>query len=120
MWARSCPELKDIDFIRLGLLRCISVVDSGRHFLQTNEQIYGQLLPHSTYFKSLKSHRRTSMLEAFEQQSYHLHAETLLSQGIDYLTLSAPDGLIVSRRRREICQSEVRDSARGRLKFYPE
>ncbi|WP_221895892.1 hypothetical protein [Bathymodiolus japonicus methanotrophic gill symbiont] len=85
MWARSCPELKDIDFIRLGLLRCISVVDSGRHFLQTNEQIYGQLLPHSTYFKSLKSHRRTSMLEAFEQQSYHLHAETLLSQGIDYL-----------------------------------
>ncbi|WP_221896187.1 hypothetical protein [Bathymodiolus japonicus methanotrophic gill symbiont] len=70
--------------IRLGLLRCISVVDSGRHFLQTNEQIYGQLLPHSTYFKSLKSHRRTSMLEAFEQQSYHLHAETLLSQGIRY------------------------------------
>ncbi|WP_221898623.1 hypothetical protein [Bathymodiolus japonicus methanotrophic gill symbiont] len=35
-------------------------------------------------------------------------------------SLSAPDGLIVSRRRREICQSEVRDSARGRLKFYPE
>ena len=35
-------------------------------------------------------------------------------------TLSAPDGMIVSRRRREICQSEVRDSARGRLKFYPE
>ncbi|WP_263458781.1 hypothetical protein [Bathymodiolus japonicus methanotrophic gill symbiont] len=25
------------------------------------------------------------MLEAFEQQSYHLHSETLLSQGIDYL-----------------------------------
>ncbi|WP_221894373.1 hypothetical protein [Bathymodiolus japonicus methanotrophic gill symbiont] len=37
-----------------------------------------------------------------------------------FRTLSAPDGLIVSRRRREICQSEVRDSARGRLKFYPE
>ncbi|WP_221896632.1 hypothetical protein [Bathymodiolus japonicus methanotrophic gill symbiont] len=85
----------------IGLLRCISVVDSGCHFLQTNEQIYGQLLPHSTYFKSLKSHRRTSMLEAFEQQSYHLHAETLLSQGIDYLkafpeldeyTIEAADG----------------------------
>ena len=69
LWTRSCPELNDIDFIRLGLLRCISVVDSGRHFLQTNEEIYGQLLPHSTYFKSLKSHRRASMLEAFEQQS---------------------------------------------------
>ncbi|WP_221895496.1 hypothetical protein [Bathymodiolus japonicus methanotrophic gill symbiont] len=108
LWARSCPELKDIDFIRLGLLRCISVVDSGRHFLQTNEQIYGQLLPHSTYFKSLKSHRRTSMLEAFEQQSYHLHSETLLSQGIDYLeafpeldeyTIEAADGHFIDHAR---------------------
>ena len=101
LWARSCPELDDIDFIRLGLLRCISVVDSGRHFLQTNETLYGQLLPHSTYFKSLKSQRRTRMLEAFEQQSYQLHCETLLSQDIDYLaafteldeyTVEAADG----------------------------
>ena len=101
LWARSCPELNDIDFIRLGLLRCISTVDSGRHFLQTNEEIYGQMLPHSTYFKSLKSPRRTSMLEAFEQQSYQLHHETLLSQGIDCLkafpeldayTVEAADG----------------------------
>ena len=86
LWARSCPELNDIDFIRLGFLRCISVVDSGRHFLQNNEEIFGQLLPHSTYFKSLKSHRRTSLLEVFEQESYQLHCETLLSQGIDYLS----------------------------------
>ncbi|NOR80673.1 MAG: transposase [Methyloprofundus sp.] len=101
LWPRSCPELNDIDFIQLGLLRCISAVDSGRHFLQTNEGIYGQSLPHSTYFKSLKSHRRTRMLEAFEQQSYQLHCETLLSQGIDYLnafleldeyTVEAADG----------------------------
>ena len=101
LWARSCPELKDIDFIRLGLLRCISTVDSGRHFLQTNEEIYGQMLPHSTYFKSLKSPRRTSMLEAFEQQSYQLHHEALLLQGVDYLnafpeldeyTVEAADG----------------------------
>ena len=101
LWARSCPELNDIDFIRLGFLRCISVVDSGRHFLQNNEEIFGQLIRHSTYFKSLKSHRRTSMLEVFEQQSYQLHCETLLSQGIDYLrafpeldeyTVEAADG----------------------------
>ena len=101
LWVRSCPELTDIDFIHLGILRCISVVDSGRHFLQTNEELYGQQLPHSTYFKSLKSHRRTSMLEAFKQQSYQLHGETLLSYGIDYLktfpeldeyTVEAADG----------------------------
>ncbi len=105
VWARTCPELNDLDFIRLGLLRCISVVDSGRHFLQINEDIYGQLLPHSTYFKSLKSPRRTSMLKAFEQQSYQLHCEVLLSQEIDYLnvfpelddyTVEAADGHFIN------------------------
>ncbi len=99
--SKFIQELIGIGIIRLGLLRCISAVDSGRHFLQTNEEIYGQLLPHSTYFKSLKSHRRTSMLEAFEQQSYQLHHEALLLQGVDYLnafpeldeyTVEAADG----------------------------
>ena len=101
LWQRACPELTDVDFIALGLLRCISPVDSGRHFLQTNEQIYGEQCPLSTYFKSLKSPRRTRMLEAFEPQSYQLHCTTLLSQGIDYLksfpeldtyTVEAADG----------------------------
>ena len=73
LWERSCPELKDIDFVRLGLLRVISTVDSGRHFLQVTEDLQGEHLPSSTYFKSLKSARRSSMLEAFEQQSYRLH-----------------------------------------------
>ena len=47
-WKRSCSEMSDIDFLRLGLLRCISVVDSGRHFLQTTEEIHGELLPRPT------------------------------------------------------------------------
>ncbi len=84
-WKRSCSELKDSDFIHLGLLRCISQVDSGRHFLQTAEEVYGERVPHSTYFKSLKSPRRMSMLEAVELQSYERHCATLSSQGIDYL-----------------------------------
>ncbi len=85
LWKRACPELNDIDFIRLGILRCISPVDSGRHFLQTAEEIHDQQCPLSTYFKSLKSPRRVSMLEAVEQQSYDLYSETLSSHGIDYL-----------------------------------
>ena len=76
-WQRSCPEMNDIDFIRLGLLRGISVVDSGRHFLQPTEELQGELLPHSTYFKSLKSSRRASMLAAIERQSYKSHCEQL-------------------------------------------
>lgn len=85
LWERICPELKDIDFVRIGLLRCISTVDSGRHFLQSAEEIHGEQLPLSTYFNSLKSPRRSRMLEALEQQSYQLHGATLLSQGVDYL-----------------------------------
>jgi hypothetical protein len=86
-WKRFCSGMNDINFTRLGLLRCISAVDSGRHFLQTNEEIHGEPLAHSTYFKSLKSARRMAMLEAIEKQSYALHCETLASQGIDYLKL---------------------------------
>ncbi len=85
-WKRLCPELQDIDFIHLGLLRCISQVDSGRHFLQTAEEVYGEQVSHSTYFKSIKSPRRTSMLEAVELQSYERHCATLSSHGTDYLT----------------------------------
>ena len=85
LWKRACPELDDIDFIRHGILRCISIVDSGRHFLQTAEEIHGERLALSTYFKSLKSARRADMVAALEQQSYQLHCDTLLSQGVDYL-----------------------------------
>ena len=35
LWKRHCPEVTDSDFIRHGIRRCISAVDSGRHFLQT-------------------------------------------------------------------------------------
>ncbi|SHN93551.1 hypothetical protein BHECKSOX_435 [Bathymodiolus heckerae thiotrophic gill symbiont] len=58
LWKRACPELNDVNFIRLGILRCISTVDSGRHFLQTAEEIHNESYPLSTYFKSLKSPRR--------------------------------------------------------------
>ena len=101
LWKRNCPELSDIDFIRLGLLRCISAVDSGRHFLQTTEEIHGELCPHSTYFKSLQSSRRANMLEAFQEHSHQLHCERMARHGIDYLkpfpeldeyTVEAADG----------------------------
>jgi len=85
LWKRSCPELCDVDFIRLGLLRCLSSVDSGRHFLQTAEEIHNEQYPLSTYFKSLKSSRRESMLEAVEQQSHALYSKALLLHRIDYL-----------------------------------
>jgi len=71
LWARSCPEMSDIEFIRFGLLRCIGGDDSGRDFLQTRNNIHDEPLPVSTYFNSLKSPRRMRMLEAIEKQSYN-------------------------------------------------
>ncbi len=101
LWKRACPELEDIDFVRIGVLRGISPVDSSRHFLQTIDEVYGEPPPLSTYFKSLKSPRRASMLEVVGHQSYQLHCETLRSQDVDYLeqfseldeyTVEAADG----------------------------
>ena len=101
LWKRECPELEGTHFVRLGLLRCLAKVDSGRHFLQNTDDFHGELIPSSTYFNALKSPRRASMLEAVEQHSYSLLCNTLRSQGIDYLrsfseldeyTVEAADG----------------------------
>jgi hypothetical protein len=67
LYKRDCPELKDVGFIEFGLLRCISMVDSSHHFLQIADELYAEQRPLSTYFNSLKSSRRTSMLEPIEQ-----------------------------------------------------
>jgi hypothetical protein len=100
-WTRVCPEMSDIDFTHFGLMRCISTVNSGRHFLQTADNVHGEQLPLSTYFNSLKSPRRRKMLEALEVQSYQRHANTLDECEIDYLkqfpelkqyTVEAADG----------------------------
>ena len=101
LWKRACPEMNDIDFVRFGLMRCISAVNSGHHFLQTADNVYDEQIPLSTYFNSLKSPRRRQMVEAIEEQSYQLHSKTLEESGIDYLkqfpelkqyTVEAADG----------------------------
>jgi len=85
LWKRACPEFADLEFTYLGLLRSISAVDSGHHFIQTLDEVYDNQLPLSTYFKALKSPRRAEMIKALEVQSYQLHCQELASQGIDYL-----------------------------------
>ncbi len=86
LWKRSCDVIDDVTFARHGLLRCISVVHSGRHYLQNVDEIYDETLFHSSYFNALKSPRRMNMMKAMEMQSYQLHCETLASLGINYLS----------------------------------
>jgi hypothetical protein len=85
LWKRSCDTIDDVAFSRHGLLRCISPVHSGRHYLQVTDEIVGEAICHSSYFNALKSKRRMTMVKAMDAQSYQLHSETLSSLGIDYL-----------------------------------
>jgi hypothetical protein len=85
LWKRSCDTLDDVTFSRHGLLRCISAVHSGRHYLQVTDEIYDETICHSSYFNALKSSRRMNMVKAIEKQSYQLQSETLSSLGINYL-----------------------------------
>ena len=85
LWKRSCDTIDDVTFSRHGLLRCISPVHSGRHYLQVSDEIYDEEICHSSYFNALKSARRMKMVKAMENQSYQLQAEMLSSLGINYL-----------------------------------
>jgi len=84
-WERNCPELSDTDFIYLGLLRCMTPVDSGRHFIQNTKQLHDIPCPHSTYFGAFHSRRRRDMLEAVSTESYKLLCTEASIHGIDYL-----------------------------------
>jgi len=85
LWKRSCDTIDDVTFSRHGLLRCISAVHSGRHYLQVTDEIYDEAICHSSYFNALKSPRRMKMVKAIEKQSYSLQSEVLSSLGINYL-----------------------------------
>jgi len=85
LWKRSCDTIDDVAFSRHGLLRCISAVQSGRHYLQVTDEIYDEAICHSSYFNALKSPRRMRMVKAIEKQSYSLQSEILSSLGINYL-----------------------------------
>ena len=101
LWKLACPQLRDVEFIRQGIVRCISPVNSGRHFLQMIDEVLDDKITLSTYFNALKSPRRTKMLKALDAQSYLINDKAMTDQGIDYLkgypelddyTIEAADG----------------------------
>lgn len=84
-WERKCPEFSDTDYAYMGLLRCITSVDSGRHFIQNAEELHNMACAHSTYFNSLHSPRRRDMLKDVSMESYKLLCAEAEELGIDYL-----------------------------------
>jgi len=84
-WERHCPDFSDIEFVSMGLLRCITPVDSGRHFIQNIQEQYKIKFPHSTYFTALHSVRRREMLRAVASESYKIVCSLATESEIDYL-----------------------------------
>jgi hypothetical protein len=59
---RSCPELSDANWLRLGVSRCLQPTRSGRHFLQNLASQDPELDPgNSLFFETLKSQRRLDL-----------------------------------------------------------
>lgn len=65
---KETPSLPDSRFLKLGIMRCLEPLDSGRHFLQ-NLADNGNDLPRSTFFDALHDHRR---LRVITQVSHNL------------------------------------------------
>ncbi len=61
--ARSCPELLDENWMRLGLQRVLESAPSGRGFLQEHGPRFEGTPKTSNYFASLQSERRLSVLQ---------------------------------------------------------
>ena len=53
----SCSAISDIDFVKLGVLRCLSYAQTGQGFLQDHGNVF-QIIDPSHFFKMLKSERR--------------------------------------------------------------
>ncbi len=54
----SCSSISDLEFARLGILRCLSHAKTGHEFLQYHADQGGQNIDPSHFFKALKSKRR--------------------------------------------------------------
>ena len=54
----DCPELTDLDFLEMGVLRCLSSSQTGRDFLQHHADHDRKEVSDDLFFKALKSGRR--------------------------------------------------------------
>ena len=60
---RPCPELPDLDFVRLGIHRVLESSPSGRGFIQEHGARFERMPTHSNYFSTLRSARRGDLLK---------------------------------------------------------
>ena len=66
--SRQCPDLSDLEFIRLGVSRVLSQATSGRDFLQAYAESGGKEVENSHFFETLKSGRRLKLCEELNRR----------------------------------------------------
>ena len=59
---RNCPALSDALWLEAGMRRCIGLFQSGRDFLQNLAECHDTEILLTTFFESLKSKRRLTLL----------------------------------------------------------
>jgi len=63
----DCPEISDLDFLTMGVNRCMSTAVSGHDFLQTYRKDDDNKVGVSHFFEALKSPRRLANLASVNQ-----------------------------------------------------
>lgn len=62
-YCRNCPALSDELWVEAGIRRCLGLFQSGRDFLQDLADRHDVGILFTTFFESLKSKRRLSLLD---------------------------------------------------------
>lgn len=85
--AKEDLTLPDMEFVKLGVQRCLGAYDSGRHFLQELSDD-GRDLPRATFFHALQDPRRLRVLAALCAKLAQRSAALLA--GVDWLAQELP------------------------------
>lgn len=64
---RDCPEITDLQYLQMGVERCVSSARSGNEFLQDYRKEDGKKVGVSHFFEAIKSERRFNQQESINQ-----------------------------------------------------
>ena len=81
----DCPAITDEDFLRLGCLRVLAQVRSGRDFIQQQQEVFDRDLKRASFFNLLHSSRRGDLLAECAYQLFLHGSQRVRQQGADLL-----------------------------------
>ena len=87
----SCTSISDLDFAKLGVLRCVSHAKTGHQFLQHHADQGQRDIDPSHFFKTLKSKRRLANLTSLNELLRGTMAAAVLDPFAAFSELSGYD-----------------------------